>query len=169
MDGALQVLLSEADRAIGRLDAATELLPNPDLFVAMYVRKEAVLSSQIEGTQASLIDLLEYEAEAARRGGAGDVREVFNYVRALDHGLGRLGEMPMSLRLIREIHGVLLLDHLFRQPMLNVNRVAGVIGRTYPVANDLVATFEGLGILAEVTGRRRNRVYAYRPCLDLME
>ena len=65
MEGDLLVLLSDADRAIGRLDAATQLLPNPDLFVAVYVRREAVYSSQIEGTQASLTDLLEYEADAA--------------------------------------------------------------------------------------------------------
>lgn len=65
---ALLVLLSEADRALGRLDASTELLPNPDLFVTMYVRKEAVLSSQMEGTQASMADVLEYEAEVVRSG-----------------------------------------------------------------------------------------------------
>lgn len=345
MGGAFHVLLSEADRAIGRLDATTELLPNPDLFVAMYVRKEAVLSSQIEGTQASLTDLLEYEVEAARGGEFGDVREVVNYVQALDYGLSRLDELPMSLRLLREIHavllkdvrgserepgefrrsqnwigapgsllsdalyvppppdvlleamgnleaflydetpmpilircglahaqfetihpfldgngrvgrllitlmlywkgvlrrpllylsaylkrhrqeyyehlqrvrdqgdwegwlsfflggvrdvsreaadtarsvqqlrerhrdlvgrevtgtatGLLLLDNLFMQPMLNVNRAADVIGRTYPVANELVATFQRLGLLEEVTGRKRNRVYAYSPYLEL--
>jgi len=104
----LQVLLSAADRAIGRLDAATELLPNPDLFVAMYVRREAVFSSQIEGTQASLVDLLEFEAEAARKGTKGDVQEVVNYVKAMNYGLERLRDLPLSLRLIREIHAQLL-------------------------------------------------------------
>jgi Fic family protein len=67
VDAEMQVLLSAADRAIRRLDAATELLPNPDLFVAMYVRREAVFSSQIEGTEASLVDLLEFEAQAASK------------------------------------------------------------------------------------------------------
>ena len=71
--------LSKAELALGRLDGSTEVLPNPDLFVLMYVRKEAVLSSQIEGTQASLIDLLEYEAKA-KEGKARDVKEVSNYL-----------------------------------------------------------------------------------------
>jgi len=102
------MILSEADRAIGRLDAATQLLPNPDLFVAMYVRREAVYSSQIEGTQASLTDLLEYEADAAAKGIAPDVREVVNYVHALDYGIKRLDKLPLSLRLIKEIHQELL-------------------------------------------------------------
>lgn len=108
VDEEMQVLLSGADRAIGRLDAVTELLPNPDMFVGMYVRKEAVYSSQIEGTQASLTDLLEYEAEATRRGRDTDVQEVVNYIRAMHHGLDRLAEFPLSLRLFREIHEKLL-------------------------------------------------------------
>ena len=104
----MQVLLSEADRAIGRLDAATELLPDLDLFVMMYVRREAVDSSRIEGTQASLTDLLEFEAEVRRGSTPADVSEVFNYVTALNHGLERLAELPVSLRLMREIHAKLL-------------------------------------------------------------
>jgi Fic family protein len=108
LEGDLLMLHSAADRAIGRLDAATQLLPNPDLFVAMYVRREAVYSSQIEGTQASLTDLLEYEADAASEGTTGDVKDVVNYVAALDYGLGRLNALPLSLRLIKEIHAVLL-------------------------------------------------------------
>lgn len=109
--GALQALLSRADRALGRLDGSVQTLPNPDLFVFMYVRKEAVLSSQIEGTQSSLNDLLAAEADLA--GGEGrprDVAEVVNYVRAMNHGLARLAELPVSVRLIREIHGQLLAD-----------------------------------------------------------
>lgn len=108
MDMELWQVLSDADRALGRLDGVTEALPNPDLFVAMYVRKEAVLSSQIEGTQASMVDLLEYETEQAVRGLPGDVSEVFNYVDAMNYGLARLNELPLSLRLIREIHARLL-------------------------------------------------------------
>jgi len=107
-DTEMMSLLSSADRAIGRLDAATELLPNPDLFVAMYVRKEAVLSSQIEGTQASLDDLLEYEAKQVRRGKTVDVNEIVNYVEAMNYGLVRLESMPMSIRLMKEIHAKLL-------------------------------------------------------------
>lgn len=101
-------LLSEADGALGRLDGVSELLPDPDLFVFMYVRREAVLSSQIEGTQASLIDLLEFEAERATAQTPDDVEEISNYVSAMNYGLERLDELPVSLRLIREIHAQLL-------------------------------------------------------------
>lgn len=105
LDGDLRVLLSRADRALGRLDGSVQTLPNPDLFVFMYVRKEAVLSSQIEGTQSSLQDLLEAEAAVlGRTESARDVDEVVNYVAAMNHGLDRLDEIPVSVRLIREIH-----------------------------------------------------------------
>ncbi|HEX2195375.1 MAG TPA: Fic family protein [Actinomycetota bacterium] len=97
-------LLSRADRALGRLDGSTSTLPNPDLFVSMYVRREAALSSQIEGTQASLIDLLEYESEAAEPERPVDVEEVVNYVAAMNLGLELLRELPVSLRLVRRIH-----------------------------------------------------------------
>ena len=99
----------KATLALGKLDGATETLPNPDLFVFMYVRKEAVLSSQIEGTEASLMDLIEFEAAKLRPGRPTDVKEVVNYVNAMNHGLFRLAELPVSLRLIREIH-----EHLLR-------------------------------------------------------
>ncbi len=98
----------EATLALGKLDGAAEMLPNPDLFVFMYVRKEAVLSSQIEGTQASLMDVLEFETAKLRPGRPQDVAEVVNYVRAMKHGLLRLGDLPVSLRLIKEIHKELL-------------------------------------------------------------
>lgn len=107
-DAELQNLLSQADRALGRLDGVTTVFPNPDLFVAMYVRHEAVLSSQIEGTQSTLRDVLEYEADAASRGNSTDAAEVVNYVQAMNYGLKRLDDLPLSLRLIREIHGKLL-------------------------------------------------------------
>src|SRR5919198_989082 len=100
--------LSRADLALGRLDGVTGILPNPDLFVAMYVRQEAVLSSQIEGTQASLDDLLEYEAGDIGKRDNADVEEVVNHVAAMNHGLRRLTDLPLSLRLIREIHAELM-------------------------------------------------------------
>jgi Fic family protein len=103
----LQRLVSDADRALGRLDGSIQTLPNPDLFVYMYVRKEAVLSSQIEGTQSSLQDLLSVEA-GSREARASDVGEVVGYVRAMNHGLRRLAKLPVSVRLIREIHEELL-------------------------------------------------------------
>ena len=106
--GPLRSLLSEADYALGRLDGAVMTLPNPDLFVFMYVRREAVLSSQIEGTQSSLQHLLAAEAELFDPDTPSDVSEVINYVRAMNHGLARLEALPVSTRLIREIHAVLM-------------------------------------------------------------
>jgi Fic family protein len=102
-------LLEKTNRAVGRLDSLSILLPDPSLFLYFYVRKEAVLSSQIEGTQSSLSDLLLHEYHEAPGAPIGDVEEVSQYVAALNHGLKRLrGGFPLSLRLIREIHGVLL-------------------------------------------------------------
>lgn len=100
-------LLSEANRELGRLDGIAVTLPNPDLFVAMYVKKEAVLSSQIEGTQASLVDILEFGIEQDKRLPQ-DIGEVVNYVDAMNYGLERLQSLPLSLRLIKEIHHILL-------------------------------------------------------------
>jgi len=108
IDPEMQTLLSDADRALGRLDGSIQTLPHPDLFVFMYVRKEAVLSSEIEGTQASINDLLKAEAEVFDAQTPRDVDEVLNYVKAMNHGLSRLPELPMSVRLIREIHERLL-------------------------------------------------------------
>ena len=105
-------LRSKFDQAwlsLGRLDSVSTLLPDTSLFLSMYVRKEAVLSSMIEGTQSSLSDLLLFELDQEPGVPLNDVREVSNYVAALDHGLRLLQEgLPLSLRLFREIHGVLL-------------------------------------------------------------
>ncbi len=108
MDAELSRLLSDADRALGRLDGVATVLPNPDLFVAMYVRHEAVLSSQIEGTQSSLDDVLQFEIDAAGKELPKDVEEVVNYVNAMNYGLERIAQLPLSLRLIREIHEKLM-------------------------------------------------------------
>jgi Fic family protein len=108
VSGSLQTLLSQADYALGRLDGAILTLPNPDLFVFMYVRKEAVLSSQIEGTQSSLQNLLAVEAKLFDPDTPGDVGEVINYVRAMNYGLERLATLPVSVRLIKEIHAELM-------------------------------------------------------------
>jgi len=95
--------LSRADRALGELSGIGRALPNPHLLILPFARREAVLSSRIEGTQASLSDLFAYEA-SQKAEETGDVREVFNYVQALEHGLARLKDLPVSLRLTREIH-----------------------------------------------------------------
>ena len=108
----LDLLLSrmeDANRALGRLDGVTSILPDPSLFIYMYVRKEALFSSQIEGTQSSLSDLLLFESAEAPGVPLDDVEEVSSYVSAMNFGLDRLrGGFPLSLRLIREIHAVLL-------------------------------------------------------------
>jgi Fic family protein len=108
LGGALRDKLSAADYALGRLDGAVLTLPNLDLFVFMYVRKEAVLSSQIEGTQSSLQNLLAAEAQLFDPDTPKDVNEVANYVRAMNYGLNRLADLPVSVRLIREIHTQLM-------------------------------------------------------------
>lgn len=104
----LQALLSQTDRALGRLDGSIETLPDPDLFVHMYIRKEAVLSSQIEGTQSSLQDVLAAEAKILAPGRRKDAAEVLNHIHAMNHGLNRLAQLPVSVRLIREIHAELM-------------------------------------------------------------
>ncbi len=107
-NGELRSLLSEADRALTKLDGVTTVLPNPELFVAMYVKKEALLSSQIEGTQASLEGVLKFEADLTPSEDINEIREVINYIKALDYGINKLKELLMSNRLIKEIHRILV-------------------------------------------------------------
>ena len=110
IDARLQDLLDEANQALGRLDGVTLLLPDPGQFLYSYVRKEAVLSSQIEGTQSSLSDLLLFENEALPGVPLDDVEETSNYIAAMSHGLRRIesGELPLSNRLLREVHELLM-------------------------------------------------------------
>jgi Fic family protein len=110
IDSSLQALLDEANQALGRLDGVTLLLPDPGQFLYSYIRKEAVLSSQIEGTQSSLSDLLLFENEAAPGVPLDDVEETSNYIAAMSHGLHRIesGELPLSNRLLREVHALLM-------------------------------------------------------------
>ena len=105
---ALMVNLSNADRAIGRLAGEGRRLPNPHLLIRAFVRKEAVLSSRIEGTQATLGELLAVEAGAAVERSPDDLREVGNYVTALEYGIERMATLPISLRLVRELHELLM-------------------------------------------------------------
>ncbi|MFH1754503.1 MAG: Fic family protein [Candidatus Latescibacterota bacterium] len=103
-------LLEKTNRALGRLDGLTTMLPDISLFLYFYIRKEAVLSSQIEGTQSSFSDLLMHEEKLVPGVPIDDVQEISNYVAALNHGLKRLRDdnFPLSLRLIREMHSILL-------------------------------------------------------------
>ena len=101
---ALASALADASLLVGRLAGEGRRLPNPHLLIRPFVRREAVLSSRIEGTQATLGELLAAEAGAAVDRSPDDLREVGNYVAALEHGIGRLQSLPMSLRLVRELH-----------------------------------------------------------------
>jgi Fic family protein len=101
-------MLDQASRAAATLAGAGETLPNPHLLIRPFLRREAVSSSKIEGTQTTISDLFLYEATAQQRDGKGDAREVSNYVRALEHGLARLPELPLSLRLFNEMHAILI-------------------------------------------------------------
>ena len=107
LEGELGLLLSNADRALGAINTIASILPNPELLVAMFIQKEALLSSQIEGTQSTLVDVLGVDEENEP---TEDVGEVVNYIHAMRYGLKRLldDEFPMSLRLVREIHQILL-------------------------------------------------------------
>lgn len=107
-DDEIQLLLAQANRFLGKLDGATYLLPDKNLFLYMFTRKEAVLSSQIEGTQASLTDLLQFEQTNIVRAKQHDIQEVSNYVKAMNYGLQRLSTLPISTRLVKELHGILL-------------------------------------------------------------
>lgn len=100
--------LAKAERAVGRLAGIGHNLPNPHLLIRPFVRREAVLSSRIEGTQASVGDLLLFEAAGAPESNVSDVREVSNYIVALDYGRARLAELPLSLRFLREVHAYLM-------------------------------------------------------------
>jgi Fic family protein len=108
IDVKLSRLLSEADLALGRLDGISTLLPNPDLFVSMYVRQEAVFSSQIDGTQTTLEDLFQFAIDSKDQDFPQDIQQVVNYVSAMNYGLERLKTLPLTLRLIRETHEKLL-------------------------------------------------------------
>ena len=110
IDDELQDYLSGADISLGRLDGSIQMLPNPDLFIEMYVKKEAVISSQIEGTQSSLSQLLKKESEVNDPDTPSDVYEVSNYVKAMHRGLELLNDLPVSVRLVKEIHKELLRD-----------------------------------------------------------
>jgi hypothetical protein len=180
----MQVLLSQADRALGRLDGSIQTLPHPDMFVYMYVRKEAVLSSQIEGTQSSLQDVLAAEARILAPDRPQDVDEVVNYVRAMNYGLQRLSELPVSVRLIvnlRESHrmavteqfgraagnGHRVLEHLYEHPIVSVSEVRDLIGTTHQAANEWVSKFMDNRILEEITGQARNRKFMYQSYINL--
>ena len=107
LEGELRLLLSRADQALGAINTIASVLPSPELFVAMFIQKEALLSSQIEGTQSSLVDVLGADEDNEP---VADVSEVVNYIKAMRYGLDRLRkeDFPMSLRLLREIHGILM-------------------------------------------------------------
>ena len=108
VDWELASLLSKADITLGKLSGAGQLLPNPHLLISPFIRREAVMSSRIENTQSGLEDLFLFEADETDPPPVSDVKEVINYVRAMEYGIKRLPELPISSRLICEIHGILM-------------------------------------------------------------
>jgi Fic family protein len=153
-DAQLATVLARAGTALGRLDGVAATLPNPDLFVAMYVRREAVLSSQIEGTQSTLEDVLAYEIDPDRPNLPRDIDEVVNYIGAMKYGLARLDSLPLSLRLLREIHGRLMTGTRggnkspgeFRQSQNWIGGVRGLVDATFipPPPHDMRAALGDL-------------------------
>jgi Fic family protein len=109
-DGLLTQKINEATRIIGKLDGSTLLLPDMDFFIAMYIRKDATNSNQIEGTRATFIDAIEYEAQAQSSNGSDDADDIFHYIKAINYGIKRLEEFPLSLRFVKELHEVLMKD-----------------------------------------------------------
>lgn len=109
-DRELDSLLSEANLALGRLDGVAEIVPDVDFLTLMFARKEATFSSQVEGTQATFADVLRVEAKIEDKKIPYDVQEIFNYIEAINYGLKRLKSFPLSLRVIKEIHAILLKD-----------------------------------------------------------
>lgn len=148
--------LSDADRALGELAGLGRSLLNPHFLVRPFIRREAVLSSRIEGTRASLLDVFTYESEQiALFETDSDVGEVYNYVRALEYGLERLSTLPMSLRLIREIHGRLMVgargEHLTPGEFRRSQNWIGPAGSTIesapyvpPPVDDMLAALDAL-------------------------
>ncbi|MFC1596041.1 Fic family protein [Candidatus Margulisiibacteriota bacterium] len=108
MGDTLQGILSDATLALGRLDGIGDMIPDVDFFILMYVRKEATLSSQVEGTQATFTDALKAEANIQGIEVQNDADEILNYIKAMNYGLERMSSLPLSLRLIKEIHKILL-------------------------------------------------------------
>lgn len=108
IDDELVLLVARASDAIARLDGVTQVLPNPELFIAMYMKKEALLSSRIEGTQASLRGVLEFEADLRPSENINEIREVINYLKAMSHGLEAITFRPFSIELLNQIHRFLI-------------------------------------------------------------
>lgn len=167
LDGARQRLLERAQLACGRLDGIGTLLPDPDLFIYSYVRREAVLSSQIEGTEPSLSDLLLFELDDVPGVPFDDVVEVSNYVAGLWHGLGRLRDGIGELGR-RAGDALRVFDALRARPVATIRDLASRAGLTYPTANKLVEKLEELGIVQELTGRSRDRVFAYKQYVQIL-
>jgi len=144
-DAELALALSRADAALSELSGLGRLLPNPHLLIAPYIRREAVLSSRIEGTRASLSDILLDEMKAeVPDGDEADVREVRNYVAALEHGVKRLRKLPLSLRLVRELHARLMKGaHGDRATPGEFRRSQNWIGPT----NGRVSSGEGINLI----------------------
>ncbi len=183
-----QRLLERATLALGRLDSITLLLPDPHIFLYGYVRREALLSSQIEGTQSSFSDLLLFELEEVPGAPLDRVRREGDWEQWLAFFLTgveqtAVGAVQTARRLVElfakdgeRIHtlgrgagsALRTFRALCERPLLAVREIERRTGLSYPTAAKAVAAPERLGIVAEITGRRRNRIYAYRHHLDIL-
>ncbi len=169
MDGALSGQLRKAEEALIRLDLAGAMVPSLDWFVYAFVRKEAVLTSQIEGTQATLINLLVFEAENKTTPNA-DVEEVCNYLDAAIYARSQIAKdkgLPLSMHLLNETHRRLMQGTrgASKQPGA-IRRSQNWIGGSRPTAIRAVGTLIEAGILVETTGKKRDRSFAYQAYID---
>lgn len=166
LDNEMLQLLSQADRELGRLDGASEILPNVDLFVAMYVNKEAVLSSQIEGTQASLIDVLAFEADAALPDNPQDIEEATTTARKIVQ-LREQHRNIIATHFPRLGGTYQLLEYLYQRPVITVNGATRVTGLSYANANRLIMKFQEYGLLRQMDTFQRNRRFIYADYLAM--
>jgi Fic family protein len=159
-DDDLVLTLSRADAALSELAGLGRHLPNRHLLIAPYVRREAVLSSRIEGTRTTLSELLLDEAtDGTGSNVPDDVREVRNYVVAMEYGVGRL----------KQARALALLDVLFANPYLSVARAEKILEVSNPTARQAVRALIDAGVLEEITGRSWGRLYLARPILRAIQ
>lgn len=153
-------LLIEASRNLQKLDVASQLIPSTELFVSMYVRKEALLSSQIEGTQCTLEDVLDPELDISANL---DVADVVNNVKATQYALELLPQTTRSKDNVRAVFG-----YLEQHPIIDIKHTAAALSVSYNTVSTAVKKLMGLDILQETTNAARNRVFAYEKCLAIL-
>lgn len=165
--------LSDSSMLIGRLAGEGRRLPNPHILIRPFIRREAVFSSRIEGTQATLGELLAVEAGATVERSPDDLREVGNYVKALEHGMKRLESPPLSLRLVKELTGtkvaLQLLGMVAGNPFLTPRGAQDKLGLAYNTVMRAIGQLEKRKVMKKVSEAKRDRVYCAKAILDILE